>query len=388
MKIFVLGLTHTQTTKEFTTCAFTMKVWNLCRMLYDLGHEVIHLGTEGSNPVCTEHVSITPYDMWKDLYGKPGTNFYNFSNTGKYEPFQKLYLENAVREISKRVTKPFESIVCVTWGDAQRTAVETLPQQQIAVESGIGYKHTFAPYRVFESYAWMHMLYGVAGKHDGNGWYDVVIPNAFDPDMFRFQEKKSDYLLYMGRLNDDKGIYIARDIAKRSGMPLKIVGQGDPARFLADSPFVTYHPPAGVEERMELMANAKALLCPTQYVEPFGGVAVEAQMSGTPVICTDWGAFPETVCHGYTGYRCRTMDQFLWAVRNIENVRPSACREWALKNFSLSRVGKMYDEYFKSVMDSKTPESWYRLDQNRNELNWLTKSYPTDDDRPRGTVVW
>ena len=376
MQIFVMGLTHTQTTVEFTTCAFTMKVWNLCRMLHDLGHEIIHLGTEGSNPVCTEHVSVTPYDMWKDLYGKPGSGFYKFDVDGKYAPYQQLYVDNARNAIKSRMRSPWESIICVTWGDAQRWAVETPDIPQHVVESGIGYKHTFAKHRVFESYAWMHMLYGVDQRHRGEGWYDVVIPNAFDPSMFTYKEKKDNYFLYLGRLNDDKGIYIARDLASRTGIPLKIVGQGNPDRFLSGSPFVTYHPPVGVEERRELLANAKALICPTIYVEPFGGVAVEAQISGTPVICTDWGGFSETVCHGYTGYRCRNMSQFLWAANNIDRISPAVCRKWAMDNFSLDRIGKMYDEYFHTVADLKYTEGWYYMGRTRTELDWLKKEFP------------
>ncbi len=91
-------------------------------------------------------------------------------------------------------------------------------------------------------------------------------------------------------------------------------------------------PPVGVEGRRKLMAEAAAFICPTQYVEPYGNVAIEAQASGTPVICTDWGGFTETVLHGYTGYRCRTMEQFEWAAGNIGRIDPAACRQWVVDN--------------------------------------------------------
>jgi glycosyltransferase involved in cell wall biosynthesis len=70
------------------------------------------------------------------------------------------------------------------------------------------------------------------------------------------------------------------------------------------------------------MSRAKAVFVPTQYFEPFGGVAVEAQMCGTPVISSDFGVFNETVLHGITGYRCRTLDQYVWAINNVHKLDP------------------------------------------------------------------
>jgi hypothetical protein len=149
MKIFVLGVPHTQTTTEFTTEAFTMKTWNLCRMMRQRGHEVIHLGTEGSNPQCSEHVSVIPKDLWASLYGLPGSQRYNLETGGQYKPYHELYASNVREAILTRVKRPWEAIVCCTWGGAQRAPTSGL--NQFVVESGIGYKHTWAKYYRWQS---------------------------------------------------------------------------------------------------------------------------------------------------------------------------------------------------------------------------------------------
>jgi glycosyltransferase involved in cell wall biosynthesis len=152
------------------------------------------------------------------------------------------------------------------------------------------------------------------------------------------------------------------------------VGQGDPKPYLSSG--VEYHGPVGVKERRELLRNARGLFSATVYLEPFGGVAVEAMMSGCPVITTDWGAYAETVAHGYTGFRCHTMAEFVKAARNIGSIDPQICRKWAVANYSLDRVGSMYENYFKSVLELNVvgKEGW-----TAPELEWTSLDYLKQD---------
>lgn len=385
MHIFVLGIPHTKTTVEFTTCAYTMKVWNLCRMLHDRGHTVIHVGTEGSNPACTTHLSIVPAEMQERLYGHPGSGYFNMDATGKYQILHDIYAQECDRKIREYCNAhsipDYHAIICATWGGTQIQGTNKLPQ--LVVESGIGYHHTFSKYRVFESYAWLHFHWGRENRHQGANWYDVVIPNAFDPAMFPYSpaDKRKDYFLYIGRMNDDKGLPIAIDVTKRLGMKLLLVGPTDvngPSRFLNGNPNVEYRPPVGVEERMKIMGEAKAAFVPSIYLEPFGGVNVELQMTGCPVITTDWGAFTETVLHGETGYRCRTLEQFIWAAKNIDKIRNEDCRAWAVNNYSLERIAPMYEEFFQMVLNLRGL-GWPLEHPNRTHLNWLKKAFPVSD---------
>jgi SAM-dependent methyltransferase len=352
-----------------------MKVWNLCRMMKERGHEVIHLGNGGSHPAANENVAVTSFEQWSEVYDHPGTDFFPTSvTTPEQQEFHRLFANNMRNALEARIGDRNDAIICITWGGSQHDATHSLKSSAFVVESGIGYEHPSADYRVFESYAWLHMLMGRDGYFHGSTWYWTVIPNAFDPEMFEYRESPDGYFLYLGRLNDDKGVHLAVDVARRAGRKLKMAGQGNPDRFLYDASHVEYLGIVGVEERKELLAGAAALLCPTFYVEPFGGVAVEAQLSGTPVITTDWGAFTETVIPNVTGFRCRTMDHFEYAANHIGEIDPADCRKWAM-NYSLSSVAGMYEEYFQMLLNLRH-EGFYTSNPHRWQMNWLRRSFP------------
>lgn len=379
MRIIVLGIPHTQTSRRFSHCAFTQKVYNLCKMMRDRGHEVIHVGVEVEDgPPCTKNIACVSKADWEGLYGKkrPEDYFDISVDDDAHKAYAAKFAEGMRKAVVEAAGPQRSSIICATWGGAQQTAVADLPQ--FVVESGIGYRHTWANYRVYESYAWLHMHLGTENRWNGDAWYWTVIPNAFDTNIFDYREKKDDYALYLGRLNDDKGIGIAIDITREMGWPLRLAGQGDPQRFLA--PHVTAVGPVGVEERRQLLAGARALFVPTRYVGPFEGVHIEAGLSGTPVITTDWGAFPETVLHGVTGFRCRNREQFLWAAQHIHEIQPIDCRRWTQDNFSLERVAAQYEDYFQAVL-AVSHDGWYAENSNRQHMDARRRSYPMSASR-------
>ena len=127
------------------------------------------------------------------------------------------------------------------------------------------------------------------------------------------------------------------------------------------------------KERSVLLAKAKCLMCPTLYVEPFGGVNVEAQITGIPVITTDWGAFAETVKHGVSGFRCRTLEQFIWALKNVDSLDRKRIRFEACSNYSLTKVASMYEEYFGMLKTVKFGSGFYESFDGRLGLSWLEK---------------
>ena len=196
--------------------------------------------------------------------------------------------------------------------------------------------------------------------------YDVVIPNYFDKEDFEFCDDKEDYFLYLGRVYSGKGVDIAIDATQRAGVKLVIAGQKEEGYKLPDH--VEYVGYADVPTRKRLMSKAKASFVPSQYVEPFGGVQVENLLSGTPTITSDWGSFTENNIHGVTGFRCRTMGDYVEAINSIDSIEPYDCRTFG-ENFTLEKVAPMYEKYFADVMDVYTGEGWY------SESNGLLANY-------------
>ena len=374
LRFHLLGLAHVETNRNNTSCAYTQKIVKLAKIIKNFGHTLYFYGVEGSEVECDEMIQVSTKDVLLQTYG----DYDRAKDFFKHNPKDFAHLvfnENAIREILKR--KEEGDILLCPMGNYQQPIADAV--KILTVESGIGYTGVFSKYRIFESYAWMHHVYGLLGAEDG-AWYDAVIPNYFDVNDFPYKEEKQDYLLYFGRIISRKGVQVASEVAKATGHILYVVGQGslenpNEGIHLENEEHIVYHPAVGAEERAELLGNAKAVLMPTYYLEPFGGVNVEAQLCGTPVITSDWGAFPETVLHGVTGYRCRTFEEFCWAVDNISDIKPADCRAWAEKNYSLERIGLMYEEYFQRI-NRLFSKGWYEENPDRTELDWLKRYYP------------
>jgi len=351
--VHLLAVAHTKTAPDppWNCCAYTQKDYKLCKML-NPNWKVYHYGAEGSTPECSESIDVVKDQTQIEVYGDPEQYKEGFF---KYDPDDKVYKEfnkNAIKEIKKR--KEPGDLLLISMGNLQAPVFDAVKEDMVPVECGIGYTGIILNgkiHRVFESETWRHFSYGWMAR-EGDEYHpenDIVIPNYFDVSEFDFCETKSNYFLYVGRLIENKGLRIAIQICKKLGFQLKVCGQGDPEKFDLNQKFIEYRGAVSPYERNELMMGAKALFTPTKILEPFGGVAVEAMLCGTPVIASAWGAFTETVKHGETGYLCRDSAEFEWAARNIEAIKPQACRDWAEGRFSMENCAKMYSEYFVKI---------------------------------------
>jgi len=96
-------------------------------------------------------------------------------------------------------------------------------------------------------------------------------------------------------------------------------------------------------------------------------------MAGTPAITTDFGAFPETVEHGKTGFRCHTLNEFVWAAQNAPALNPLYIRERAVARYSMDVVRWQYQTYFERLADL-WGKGWYSLHKDADEY-WLRGYY-------------
>lgn len=345
MRLHVLSLPWTMTNGQHPTCAYTAKVEKFARMMHQRGHHVVIYSGEDNTAPCTEHVTAVTRDEQGDLLGTTDAPW------DPAHPLWQAFNNRAAREVRARVHE-HDLLLLIT--SAQWPVAEAVPHVQ-AVEFGVGYAGTRAPFRVFESYAWMHTIYGAQMGHNADGReYDTVIPNYFDPADFGPVCPPDDppYFLFIGRGIGRKRPQIAADVARYLGVHLVLAGH-DLGGFPDYGERVG---PVDREARRRLMAGAAAVFVPTLYVGPFEGVAVEALLSGAPVICSDFGAFTETVGWG-DGWRCSTMADYVAAGRSALHEAGASGptsrlhrRQCAVSRFSLDAVAPLYERYLERVL--------------------------------------
>jgi glycosyltransferase involved in cell wall biosynthesis len=362
MRFHVVSLPHTQTTKEFVHCAYTTKVVRFCNMMTSLGHDVFLYSSDENDAEVTEHISVMPKKM-QDLHFKADHKKTFFPIEWDSDlPYWKYMNTNAIGAISKRIKDT--DFICLIGGTCQKSIADAFPNH-MSVEYGIGYEGIFSNFCIFESYAWMHYIYGKRNISNGR-YFDSVIPNYYDPSDFLLCENKKDYFLYIGRVTQRKGLVVANDLCRKIGKKLLVVGQGAEVQgdkligdhVNLDCDFEYLGVVTDPIEKARIIGEAQAVLVNTQYIGPFEGVHVEAALCGTPVITTDWGVFPETVVQGVTGFRTRTLGEAVWAANNVDKLDPKTIHEYAVANFSTDRVRHQYQAYFEQL-ETLYDDGWY-----------------------------
>lgn len=181
-------------------------------------------------------------------------------------------------------------------------------------------------------------------------------------DLYTFHQTPGQYLAFVGRISPEKRVDRAIEIAKRSGIPLKIAAKVDRVdrdyfdeqiKPLLDHPLVEYIGEIGDAEKDEFLGNAYALLFPIDWPEPFGLVMIEAMACGTPVIAYRNGAVPEVLDDGISGFIVDNLDDAVRAVQRVDTLDRQRCRQIFEQRFSASRMAQDYVAIYQQILDAR-----------------------------------
>jgi glycosyltransferase involved in cell wall biosynthesis len=169
------------------------------------------------------------------------------------------------------------------------------------------------------------------------------------------------YFAFLGRISPEKGLDRAVAISKALGVPLKVAAKVDRAdveyyeqeiRHLLDDPLVEFIGEIGEDDKTEFLGNARALLFPIDWPEPFGLVMIEAMACGTPTVAFRRGSVGEIIEDGVNGFIVDDMDAAVAAAARVGEIDRRTCRAAFDKRFSATRMAKNYVTLYEQLRKS------------------------------------
>ena len=194
-------------------------------------------------------------------------------------------------------------------------------------------------------------------RHLGLNWLGTVY-HGLPRDAYTFSPQGGRYLAFLGRLAPEKRPDLAIEVAKRTGLPLKIaakVDEADRAYFEREIEPLLTHPlieligEIGDDDKSEFLGGALALLFPIDWPEPFGLVMIEAMACGTPVITRPMGSVPEIIDSGRTGIIGSTAEELVEAVKRIDAIDRAVCRREFERRFTVQRMVDDYEAIYRTL---------------------------------------
>lgn len=186
-----------------------------------------------------------------------------------------------------------------------------------------------------------------------------TVQNGIAIERFPFRELKRDYLLWLGRICEEKAPHMAIAAAKQAGLPVVLAGQVYPFSYHQQYFDREIRPSLGAgvafvdslwfEQKIDLLRHARALLLTSTAEETSSLVAMEAMACGTPVLAMRRGAIPEIVAHGETGFIVDDLQEMAFAAANISRIDPAACRTRVEQMFSADRMGNEYGTFYQRL---------------------------------------
>jgi len=192
-----------------------------------------------------------------------------------------------------------------------------------------------------------------------------TIHHGVDMRLYRFREKKQEYLSFLGRIAPIKGTHLAIEVAKKAGIPLKIGGEVQPlykdyfeaeVKPHIDGKFIEFVGEVDLAAKNELLGNSMAMLFPIQWNEPFGLVMIESMACGTPVLALSGGSVEEVVRDGISGFVCNSVDDMAnRAMQSLPKIKPQTVRDYCSQYFSLERMVADYLTLYQELAGEVSP---------------------------------
>lgn len=190
--------------------------------------------------------------------------------------------------------------------------------------------------------------------------WQATVYHGLPADTYRFNPDPGSYLAFLGRMSKEKRVDRAIAIAEKVGMPLKIAAKIDPndreyfesrVAPLLDHPLVEFVGEISSSEKSDFLGDARALLFPIDWPEPFGLVMVEAMACGTPVVAYGHGSVPEVLIDGETGFIVSDRQHAVQAVRRLGEIDRSRCRAHFEERFTADRMARDYLDVYERILE-------------------------------------
>jgi len=190
--------------------------------------------------------------------------------------------------------------------------------------------------------------------------WQATVHHGLPEDLHGCQEEPENYLAFLGRVSTEKRLDLAIEIARRSGLPLKVAAKVDSAdadyfeeviRPMLGEPGVEFLGEIGERDKQTFLGRARALLFPIDWPEPFGLVLIEAMACGTPVIAFRRGSVPEVLDPGETGFICSDVEEAVEAVGRLPEISRRGCRQVFERRFTAARMARDYVNIYRSRLE-------------------------------------
>ncbi len=308
------------------------------------GHDVTLFATADSKTTAALH-AIYPHGYWHD------------ENMWPWELYEMLNLAAAVERGADFDIIHYEAAyypMSLAFARLSPTPiVKTLHHSPSAADVRLWSRYPEAPF-VAISNEQARILTGL-------NVVDTVL-HGIDTDNFIFREKPDDYLLFLGRFTEGKGVLQAIEIAKRAGMRLILAAAEDDyyrerVAPHVDGRHVVYYGEADFDAKVTLYGGARALLYPIQAREPFGLVLAEAMACGTPVAALDRGAVREVVDEGVTGMIFNDLEQMANELPRVFDLDRRRVRDRAVARFGAARMADEYVAVYSRLVEAQRARS-------------------------------